>query len=82
MCMYLYVQMFDSISKSYDLLNLVISLGQTSAWRWMAFRDLGARLPHRGKVLDVGCGTGKASVLLHAWYPQLELQIQVRRHGI
>jgi len=70
-------EMFDSISSSYDLLNLIISVGQTSIWRWMAFTGLGPRLSLRAKVLDVGCGTGKASLLLHAWYPKFDLQIQV-----
>ena len=69
-------EMFDSISASYDLLNLIISVGQTSIWRWMAFAGLGPRLSPRATVLDVGCGTGKASLLLHAWYPQFDLQIQ------
>ena len=67
-------EMFDSISASYDLLNLIISVGQTSIWRWMAFAGLGPRLSPRATVLDVGCGTGKASLLLHAWYPQFDLQ--------
>ena len=70
-------EMFDSISSSYDLLNLIISVGQTSIWRWMAFTGLGPRLSLRAKVLDVGCGTGKALLLLHAWYPKFDLQIQV-----
>merc|ERR1711920_1008394 len=69
-------EMFDSISSSYDLLNLIISLGQTSIWRWLAFLGLQSRLFVGAAILDVGCGTGKASQLLHAWYPSLSLSIQ------
>ena len=68
--------MFDSISSSYDILNLIISLGQTSIWRWLAFFDLRSRLFVGAQILDVGCGTGKASQLMHAWYPSLSLSIE------
>lgn len=48
--------MFDRIAPTYDRLNLIISLGQTSWWRRRALRRLDVRPAER--VLDVGCGTG------------------------
>lgn len=49
---------FDTIAKSYDRLNRVMTLGLDRRWRGLAFREL------RGKVLDVACGTGDVTAKL------------------
>lgn len=43
---------FDTIARTYDRLNRVMTLGLDRRWRRRAVRD-----PH-GNVLDVACGTG------------------------
>lgn len=43
---------FDTIARTYDRLNRVMSLGLDRLWRRCAVRGLS------GKVLDVACGTG------------------------
>lgn len=35
--------MFDAIAAQYDTLNLLLSLGQTTVWRWMALAMLPLR---------------------------------------
>lgn len=59
--------MFDRIAPNYDLLNLIISLGQTTWWRKRALRGLGLTAGQR--VLDVGCGTGWVVQFLRRRYP-------------
>lgn len=54
--------MFSSIAHRYDLLNLVLSLGEDRRWRRRAAQLTRAR---RGDhALDVCCGTGALSALL------------------
>ena len=48
--------MFDRVADRYDLVNRVMTLGMDVGWRRRAVREL--RLPGRGLVLDVACGTG------------------------
>lgn len=48
-------EMFDRISKRYDLLNHLLSFGTDYHWRDQAARSL-ARFPH-DVVLDASCGT-------------------------
>jgi len=48
--------MFDRVADRYDLVNRVMTLGMDVGWRQRAVREL--RLPGRGLVLDVACGTG------------------------
>ena len=48
--------MFSRISKRYDLLNRLISLGFDLVWRRYLIKK--ARIPNNGKVLDAGAGTG------------------------
>ncbi|HSL26148.1 MAG TPA: class I SAM-dependent methyltransferase [Acidimicrobiia bacterium] len=50
---------FARIARRYDLLNRILSLGRDQAWRRSA-----ARLLPRGRVLDLGSGTGAAEPVL------------------
>ena len=54
--------MFDGISKQYDLLNRVISLGIDQSWRRKVVRLASANKPQR--VLDVATGTGDLAIAL------------------
>ena len=49
---------FDTIARTYDRLNRVMTLGLDRRWRNRAVRGL------QGKVLDVACGTGDMVVEL------------------
>jgi demethylmenaquinone methyltransferase/2-methoxy-6-polyprenyl-1,4-benzoquinol methylase len=47
--------MFDNVSRRYDLLNAVMTLGQDAAWREAMWR----RVPgEAGAVLDLCTGSG------------------------
>lgn len=46
---------FSGIAKRYDLLNTIMSMGREQAWRRSGIRHL-----PRGRVLDLGAGTGAA----------------------
>jgi demethylmenaquinone methyltransferase/2-methoxy-6-polyprenyl-1,4-benzoquinol methylase len=48
--------MFDRIAPRYELVNAVMTFGLDARWRRRAVREL--VLPHRARVLDLGCGTG------------------------
>lgn len=48
-------RMFDNISRHYDLLNRILSLGMDRYWRRTAIKELDAGLHLR--VLDLACGT-------------------------
>lgn len=49
-------EMFDRISRRYDLLNHLLSLGLDIRWRKQAVKRLG--MGPRQTVLDLACGTG------------------------
>jgi demethylmenaquinone methyltransferase/2-methoxy-6-polyprenyl-1,4-benzoquinol methylase len=52
-----YVQaMFARIAGRYDLMNRLMTFGQDTAWRRLVIRW--AQLPRRGRLLDLGTGTG------------------------
>jgi demethylmenaquinone methyltransferase/2-methoxy-6-polyprenyl-1,4-benzoquinol methylase len=53
--------MFDSIVDRYDLVNDVLSLGLDRSWR----HALVETVPNGSPVLDLGCGTGRLTRLLH-----------------
>lgn len=55
-------RMFDRISRPYDRLNRLISLGRDMAWRRLALRLAGITTGQR--VLDLGTGTGDFAVLI------------------
>lgn len=56
--------MFDAISKEYDFLNRVISLGIDLRWRKRLVQKIAALQPDR--VLDIATGTGDLAVALTA----------------
>jgi len=56
--------MFDGVAKRYDLVNDLLSLGQTKAWRRATTKIIA---PKRGmKILDLAAGTGSSSEPLAA----------------
>lgn len=51
--------MFDGVAKRYDLLNDLLSLGRTKAWRKVVTSVIA---PHAGmEILDIAAGTGSSS---------------------
>ncbi len=54
-------QMFDSISKHYDLLNHLLSLGTDRSWRRKAVDMIGKHAAP-GTILDVATGTGDLAI--------------------
>ncbi len=56
-------KMFDSIVPTYDLLNHVLSMGTDTLWRRNIFRHI--KSIKRRSVIDLCCGTGDLSLLLH-----------------
>ena len=51
--------MFDGVAKRYDILNDLLSLGRTKAWRKVATKII---KPKPGmKILDIAAGTGSSS---------------------
>ena len=56
--------MFDAIVDRYDLLNDLLSFGLDRWWRRAAARSVPSRPGPGGRVLDLGCGTGKLGALL------------------
>jgi demethylmenaquinone methyltransferase/2-methoxy-6-polyprenyl-1,4-benzoquinol methylase len=56
--------MFDAVAKRYDLVNDILSLGQTKRWRKATTATIA---PQPGmKILDLAAGTGSSSEPLHA----------------
>ena len=54
--------MFDGVAKRYDLMNDLLSLGRTRAWRRATTLIIA---PRPGmKILDLAAGTGSSSVPL------------------
>ena len=54
--------MFDGVAKRYDLVNDLLSLGQTKSWRRKTTAIIG---PKAGmEILDLAAGTGSSSVPL------------------
>lgn len=55
--------MFDGVAKRYDIVNDLLSLGRTRAWRRAATKIIA---PAPGmKILDLAAGTGSSSEPLH-----------------
>lgn len=55
-------QMFDRVAKRYDILNDLLSLGQTKRWRKKVNRIVAPRPGMR--ILDIAAGTGTSSAAL------------------
>jgi demethylmenaquinone methyltransferase/2-methoxy-6-polyprenyl-1,4-benzoquinol methylase len=76
-------QLFDAIVPTYDLLNRVLSMGTDVIWRRHVFRHIP---PLQGrKVIDLCCGTGDLSALLHRKGGQvvsLDFSLKMLQHGI
>ena len=56
--------MFDGVAKRYDLVNDLLSLGQTKAWRRATTKIIAPRAGM--KILDLAAGTGSSSEPLAA----------------
>ena len=76
-------QLFDAIVPTYDLLNRVLSMGTDVVWRRNIFRHIPAV---RGqKVVDLCCGTGDLSALLHqkgGRVVSLDFSLKMLKRGI
>ncbi|MGD9202754.1 MAG: ubiquinone/menaquinone biosynthesis methyltransferase [Chitinispirillia bacterium] len=64
-------KMFDKISKRYDLLNRVISLGLDTWWRRKGVSRL--NIVPDGTYLDLGCGTGDLCLLLAESFSRIKV---------
>ena len=51
--------MFDGVARRYDLLNDLLSLGRTKAWRKVATAIIAPKPGMR--ILDIAAGTGSSS---------------------
>ena len=63
-------KIFSNVSKSYDLMNDVMSLGSHRLWKKI-FIDF-VELKENQYVLDLACGSGDISELLLKKYPYFE----------
>ncbi len=63
-------RMFARIAPTYDLMNRLMSLGMDQSWR-RELLEL-CNLPPRGRLLDVGAGTGDIAYAALAAYPGVE----------
>ena len=70
--------MFDGVAKRYDLVNDLLSLGQTKAWR-RATTAIIAPKPGM-KILDLAAGTGSSSEPLAAAGADAASLCHRRRH--
>jgi demethylmenaquinone methyltransferase/2-methoxy-6-polyprenyl-1,4-benzoquinol methylase len=61
--------MFDGISRSYDLLNHLLSFGRDKRWRKRAVQALEVR--PKDRILDIACGTGDMLTAIKAASPSL-----------
>ncbi len=80
----LFIQkLFDSIVPTYDILNHVLSMGTDIHWRRNIFRHINS-IQNR-KAIDLCCGTGDLSLLLHkkgAQVVSLDFSINMLKRGL
>lgn len=62
-------KMFNSIARYYDLANFIISFGQSGSWRKKMVRLIHAQKSNPGKILDLCCGPGTLTAILHRQFP-------------
>jgi len=67
--------MFDNISKRYDLLNHVLSLGIDVIWRKKAIKML--RDDHPKLILDIATGTGDFAIEALALNPEKIIGVDI-----
>ncbi|MFM8841373.1 MAG: class I SAM-dependent methyltransferase [Actinomycetota bacterium] len=73
-------RMFDRVAKRYDLLNDLLSLGQTKRWRKKVSRIIS---PKRGEqILDIAAGTGTSSAALALPFADDEFDITTISFGL
>jgi demethylmenaquinone methyltransferase/2-methoxy-6-polyprenyl-1,4-benzoquinol methylase len=63
--------LFSRIARRYDLMNRIMTLGQDRSWRREAIHQ--ARLPSRGRLLDLGAGTGDMLMEAARQHPQVQV---------
>ncbi len=63
--------MFSRISRHYDLLNTLMSLGRDRHWRKFVLKY--AAVPPDGSLLDVGAGTGKIALEAKSTYQDIRV---------
>ncbi|MBW7882164.1 MAG: ubiquinone/menaquinone biosynthesis methyltransferase [Caldilineaceae bacterium] len=63
-------RMFARIAPTYDLMNRLMSFGQDQGWRREMLRL--CNLPPRGRLLDVGTGTGDIAYMAMEYYPTVQ----------
>lgn len=61
---------FSRIARRYELVNVLISLGQVGSWRQYAAER--TCVPPGGRVLDVAAGDGRLSEVLSGQWPDAE----------
>jgi len=63
--------MFGQIAGRYDLMNTLMTFGQDRVWRHCVVRE--ARLPHGGRLLDAGAGTGSIALAASTQNPTADI---------
>ncbi|MDI9397688.1 MAG: class I SAM-dependent methyltransferase, partial [Candidatus Pacebacteria bacterium] len=63
--------LFGDLAPSYDRYNRLFSLGLDVAWRKKLVASLRPQSPK--KILDLACGSGDVSLLLHKEFPSAEV---------
>lgn len=62
--------MFARIAPTYDLMNRLMAMGQDQGWRRLMLER--CDLPPRGRLLDIGTGTGDIAYEAKRQYPGVE----------